>query len=308
MNKGYIKIALALLCVVGYMQNVASASETAVATNSSNEEVKQLFTNTEKVKQQLSAPPKKAKQQLNLRYKQQNCFAPEEAKQAEDVMAKALNVAKKHAKHTNDYKVYYAENGAILHFKSLKNASMGKLVFTIPNADSYADIVKMLWDQNAEKKLNDSFIEGKISRMYNKNLAIIQQRYQGPIWTTYYNALANKVELSEDETAIVLVSSNMNDHNSSKGMNYVNPIVKSANSFKPDFNSEIDIKIGLLHKAYINLMAIFIKKEANGVKITQLTSIEHAYIPDSPSPCQALRAMTASIMLNTTKIGNIIAN
>ncbi|CAD2087657.1 fam-a protein [Plasmodium vinckei lentum] len=306
MNKGYIKIALALLSVTGYMQNIAFASETAVATNSSNVEVNQISADTEGVKQQLSAPPKKAKQQLNLRSKQQKCSDPEEAKQAADVMAEALNVAKKHAEHTDDYEVHYAGNGAILHFKPLKYASMGKLVFTIPNADSYADIVKMLWNQNAEKKLNDAFIRGTISRMYNKNLAIIQQRYQGPIWTTYYNALANKVELSEDETAIVLVSSNMNDHNLSKGLNYINPIVKSANSFKPDVNSESDIRIGLLHKAYINLMAIFIKKEANGVKITQLTSIEHAYLPYSPDPKQTLRDMTATIMLNTTKIGDII--
>ncbi|CAD2105688.1 fam-a protein [Plasmodium vinckei petteri] len=287
MNKGYIKIALALLSVAGYMQNIAFASETTVTTNSSNG------------------------QQLNLRSKQQTCSGPEEAKQAANVMAEALNVAKKHAEHTDDYKAYYAENGAIIHFKQLKYAEIGKLVFKIPNADSYADIVKMLWDQNAEKKLNDAFIGGITSQIYNENLALIQHLYKGALGNVYYNALANKVELSEDETAILMVSSDMNDNNPSKpimGMHYVNPIVKSANSFKPDVKSAIEVRIGNVHKIYINLGAIFIKKEADGVKITQITSIEHAYIPNTSNPRGTLRNITASAMLNTTKIGGVIEN
>ncbi|CAD2088372.1 fam-a protein [Plasmodium vinckei brucechwatti] len=320
MNKRYIKIALALLCVVGYMQNVASASETAVATNSSNAECKEKLSSLPKevtkeqylrFKQQVISRSKQQKSSSPKKAKQPKISIAEEAKQAANVMTEALNIAKEHAEHTDDYKLYYADNGAIIHFKPLHHAEIGKLVFTIPNADSYADIVKMLWDQNAEKKLNDSFIKGTTSQIYNENLALIQNIYKDDLSNVYFNALANKVELSENETAILLVSSDMNDHypaNVINGMNYVNPIVKGANSFKPDVNSATEVRIGHAHKMYINLLAVFIKKEADGVKITQLSSIEHGYIPDSPSPRETLRNMTASVMLNTTKIGNIIAN
>ncbi|CAD2105786.1 fam-a protein [Plasmodium vinckei] len=320
MNKGYIKIALALLSIAGYMQNMASASETSVATNSSNVECKENLSSLPKevTKQQYL----RFKQQVDLRNKQKKSSSPkkakqkkisrsEEAKQAAGVMAEALNIAKEHAEHTDDYKPYYAENGSIIHFKKLNHAEIGKLVFTIPNADSYAEVVNTLWNVNVEKFFNNIFIGGKISQMYNENLALIQHLFKGDLWNVYYNALANKVELSEDETAIVLVSSDMNDHNPLKpikGLNYVNPIVKSANSFKPDVNSEISVQIGQPHKMYINLGAIFIKKEADGVKITQITSIEHAYVPNTPNPRQTLRAMTSNIMLNTTKIGDIIKN
>ncbi|SCL90083.1 fam-a protein [Plasmodium chabaudi adami] len=285
MNKGYIKIALALLSVAGYMQNIAFAIEPVATTSSSNEE---------------------NRRHRNLRYRQQESADSEEAKQAADVMAEALNIAKEHAEHTDDYKFYYAENGAILHFKELNNTEIGKLEFTIPDADSYDDIVKMLWDQNVEEIFDDIFIGGITSQMYNENLALLQHRYRIALWSVYYNALANKVELSEDETAIILVSSDMNDHHPAKDFDYVNPIVTSANSFKPDVNSESSIRMGFSHKIYLNLVAIFIKKEANGVKITQLTSIEHAYAPDNSNPRETYKNMTASAMFNTIKIGDII--
>ncbi|VTZ69970.1 fam-a protein [Plasmodium chabaudi chabaudi] len=285
MNKGYIKIALALLSVTGYMKNIAFAIEPVANTNSSNEE---------------------NSQHLNLRYRHQEYSDSEEATQAADVMAEALNAAKEHAEHTDDYKFYYAENGAVLHFKELNNTEIGKLEFTIPNADNYDDIVNMLWDQNVEEIFNDIFIGGITSQIYNENLILLQHRYKINLWSVYYNALANKVELSEDETAIVLVSSDMNDHHPAKDFNYVNPIVTSANSFNPDVNSESSIRIGFSHQIYLNLVAIFIKKEANGVKITQLTSIEHAYAPDNSNPRETYKNMTASAMLNTTKIGDII--
>ncbi|CAD2109220.1 fam-a protein [Plasmodium vinckei] len=275
MNKGYINIALALLSVAGYMQNIAFASNFSATTNSSNE---------------------KGKQELPI--------DPEEAKQAANVMAEALALAQKHAEHTNDYELYSSQiEGSALHFKKVNNTDIGKLEFTIPNPDNYVDIVNMLWNPNNAKNFDDLFIKGSLSRIYNKNLVIIQQRYKGTIWTRYYNALANKVELSEDETAIVYASSDMNNHDGVKGKEYVNPIVKSANSFKPDIDSEEDIRDGKLYIMYINLVAFFIKKEDDCVKITHINSVDMNFSPKAID--DLIKKMKADKILNIVKLRDI---
>ncbi|SCM12415.1 hypothetical protein PCHDK_000383600 [Plasmodium chabaudi adami] len=256
MNKSYIKIALALLSVAGYIQNIAFASESASNTNSSNEESKQ----------QLSADPK-------------------EAKQAVDMMTEALYLARKYAEHTDDYEPYSKEGeDPILYFKRVNNTDIGKLEFAIPNADNYADIVNKLWDINSPKNFDDEFIGGYVSRIYDPNLAIVQQRYKShlPSWQRCYHALANKVELSEDETAILLVSSDLNDHYGDPYIKYVNPIVESANSFKPDINFQEDIRKREIFKMFVNLVAFFIKKEVDCVKITHISSIDFKFHPRSP--------------------------
>ncbi|SCL93920.1 fam-a protein [Plasmodium chabaudi adami] len=285
MNKGYIKIALAILSVAGYMQNVAFASEASVTATSSNE---------------------KNSQHLSLRHRQQGSPDPQEAKQAADVMAEALNISKQHAEHTDDYRFYCETNGAVLHFKPFRYTTIGKLEFTIPNANNYDDIVKMLWGPNTENNYRNMFDTGKIFRIYNKNLAIVQQYYQGPVWPSYYNVIANKVKLSEDEIAIILVSSDMKDNSKPSPIPYQNPIVTSANSFKPVLNSEIEVRMGMLHKTYINLMTLFIKKEADGVKITLIGSIEHGFIPNTDRPRKTLMNITAYVMLNFIKLKDVV--
>ncbi|CAD2112495.1 fam-a protein [Plasmodium vinckei] len=248
MNKVYIKVALALLSVTGYMQNIAFASEHAPTIISSNVEDKQ-----------------------------QVSIDPEEAKEAENVMAEALALAQKHAEYTQNYKLYYNQNGVTLHLKNFNDTEIGRFEFTIPNPDSYADIVNMLWDPNGPKNYDDLFDKGSFYRIYNEKLAIVQQYYIGPedTWNTYCQALAGKFQLSEDETAIVLTSSNMNPDGDTSYEKYINPIVESANKFNPKFNSEIYTRNRALPQMYINLMAFFIKKEADYVKITHIGSFDH---------------------------------
>lgn len=86
------------------------------------------------------------------------------------------------------------------------------------------------------------------------------------------------LQLSEDTTAIALVSSNINDHDRKNSKNYINPIVESANSFTPEIDSEEDIKKGKLSKTYINLVGFIIKKEPDCVKITYLISVSNIKI------------------------------
>ncbi|CAD2084422.1 fam-a protein [Plasmodium vinckei lentum] len=248
MNKGYIKVVLALLSVTGYMQNLAFASEQDPSTNSSNGTSTQV----------LSANP-------------------EEAKQAAAIMADALNIAKKHAKHTKEYTVYDKLDDVTLYLKEVNGDEIGLLEFTIPNPDSYANVVDLIWNPNGAVHIDEKFIEGSTPQTYNENLVIIQQRYKSVLGNSqrYYHALAGKFELSENETAIVTASSNMNDHDGYyTNSKYVNPIVESINSFCPEIDSQEDIRKGKLYKMYINLMAFFIKKEPKGVKITHLSSVD----------------------------------
>ncbi|KEG00738.1 fam-a protein [Plasmodium vinckei vinckei] len=248
MNKGYIKVVLALLSVIGYMQNVAFASEHDPSANSSNETSTQVLSTN-----------------------------PEEAKQAANIMAEALNIAKKLSKRTKEHSVYSTVDNVTLYVKDVNNAEVGLLEFTIPNPDCYANVVDLIWDPNGAVHIDEKFIEGSTPQIYNENLVVIQQRYESAIGSCqrYYHALASKVKLSDDETAIVMASSNMNDHDGYyTNSKYVNPILKSINSFSPDINSQEDIRNGKLYKMYINLMAFFIKKEAKGVKVTHISSVD----------------------------------
>ncbi|VTZ67111.1 fam-a protein [Plasmodium chabaudi chabaudi] len=285
--------------------------------SSTPQKTKQVSFRSKTVKQQLSPTPNTVKQQrhfIPITFKEKEKFNPavynhqlslkiNEGKHAEHVMTDALNAAKEHVKSTKDYKLYSKKyKGESLHFKSVNNAEIGMLEFTIPNADNYNDIVKMLWDPNGEKKFNRVFVEGSFSRVYNTQLAIIQQRYQGLVWDRYYNAVARKYQLSEDETAIVLTSSDMDDNNYDN-TKYVNPIVKSANTFNPIIESD-DHRDRVSTKMQVNLVAFFIKKEANGVKITHLCSMNYDF--SSGNKQQRLRELIASKMFSAVNLRDIV--
>lgn len=67
------------------------------------------------------------------------------------------------------------------------------------------------------------------------------------------------------------------DDNNYDNTKYVNPIVKSANTFNPIIESD-DHRDRVSTKMQVNLVAFFIKKEANGVKITHLCSVSNIKI------------------------------
>ncbi|CAD2100754.1 fam-a protein [Plasmodium vinckei brucechwatti] len=277
MNKGYIKIALAFLSVAGCMQNITFASEHALSTNS-----------------------------LNTESKQQLFIDPEEAKQAADVMADTLDIAQKHAQHSEDYKLY-SKNGdaATLYFKRINETDIGKLDLIIPNPDCYDDIISLLMDPNGPKKIYNTFVDGHVSRIYNPNLLIMRRQYKSTIVGSqrYCYALVNKTELSDSETAIVMVSSDTNDRDSEQYETHINPIVESANLFKPDIDPLEDIRNANVPKMHINLAAFFIKKEADCVKVTIISSVNY----NAPSYISqyAIRRIASRNFLQAAKLGDI---
>ncbi|CAD2111640.1 fam-a protein [Plasmodium vinckei] len=289
MNKGYIKIALALLSVAGFMQNIAFASESEPITDSSNEQVEQvLYENDEGVQQQFYDDPN-------------------ETKQAEKVMFEALSLVKKHAKHTDDYEIYDEVDGeACLYYKKVNDVDIGKLELTIPNSDNYDSIINLLWNPQGAEYFDGAFIEGRFVRMYNENLAILEQRHHCILksWIGYYHALAKKFQLSENETAIVLASSNINAHDPKNTRKFVNPFVKSAKAFNPNINSAEDIREGKLSKMYINLLGFIIKKEEDCVKITYVISID----TDLPwlTPNRLIRSGVANKMYDIIKLRDML--
>ncbi|CAD2111708.1 fam-a protein [Plasmodium vinckei petteri] len=277
MNKGYIKIGLAFLSVAGCMQNIAFASEHALSTNS-----------------------------LNTESKQQLFIDPEEAREAADVMADALAIAQEHAQNSEDYKLYSKSgDAAALYFKRVNETDIGKLDLIVPNPDSYDGIISMLLDPNGPKKIYNTFVDGHVSRIYDPNLLIIRRQYKSNIigLQRYCYALVNKVELSDDETAIIMVSSDTNERDSKDYEMHLNPIVESANFFKPDIDPLEDIRNANVPKMHVNLAAFFIKKEADCVKITIISSIDY----NAPSYISqiALRKIASTNFLQATKLIDI---
>ncbi|SCM04799.1 fam-a protein [Plasmodium chabaudi chabaudi] len=229
-----------------------------------------------------------------------------EAKQAALVMAEALTFAKKHAIHTKNYKLYFKKDeGAFIHFKKVNNTYIGKLELTIPNPDSYDDIINMLMDPNGPNKIYKTFADGILSRTYNKNLQIVRQQYKsvGGGWRRYCYALVKKAKLSKDETAVLFVSSNSDSYNWQKSTNHVNPIIKSANIFNPSIQPYEDFRNGISKQMYINLAAFFIKKEADGVKLTYISSIDMNF--HTISTDQTFVKVAAEDILHVIKLRNI---
>ncbi|KEG04708.1 hypothetical protein YYE_00283 [Plasmodium vinckei vinckei] len=213
-----------------------------------------------------------------------------EAKQGADIMTEALSLESEEP---------------ILYFKRVNNTDIGKIEFTVPNPDNYADVVNLLWNPNGAKDFDDTFIEGYFPKVYNENLAVVQHRYASSVksWPLFYHALANKVELSEKKTVILLVSSNIEDSYYHFNKEYINPIVKSANSFRPYIDSEDDIRGGKLIKIYANLVGFIIEKEEDCVKITYVSSFNLDFSPGFPD--HIARKVLADRILKVINLKNI---
>ncbi|VEV54540.1 fam-a protein [Plasmodium vinckei vinckei] len=158
MNKIYIKVALALLGIAGYMQNVAFASETA-------EQICNKYS-------LINHGPLAIYEQ----YKDEACINPYEAL---EVMKYAVNsrdiLAKLSEVDVHDYSTYSTENGHIIYNKKIGNMDIGRLDFTIPSASKYEDVYRHYWDFKYDKTPDKKIINEKVARLYCKNLAVFEK-------------------------------------------------------------------------------------------------------------------------------------
>ncbi|CAD2083662.1 fam-a protein [Plasmodium vinckei lentum] len=276
MNNGYIKIVFCLLSIFVSMANNVLASgwkpeyyaiqkPSLFGTNRQN--------NTaicKQIPQQKNPSVKINKQRNDLL-----CTSRQEIERAKQLMYNASTILQNFASSNDDYILFQEyEDDVFLYFKNNVRPYVGKLNFKIPVEDAYEDIINLLWDPNAPRHFCKNFVNGKIVRIYDPNLVMIEHCYKDRSQSgqAYFHALFKKARISEDTTLLVMTSANINDRNSSS-RKYKNYIVESANLFKTKINTEKDIRKGELEKMFVNLSGFIIKKEDGYIDITHIESI-----------------------------------
>ncbi|WBY60482.1 fam-a protein [Plasmodium yoelii yoelii] len=264
MNKFYIQIVLFLLSISIYMNNKTLATEDDPGEDATPESTYHYLTPEE----------------IYEKNKHLLCTNSEEIIQAGEVMNEAVSQLEYHATSMDGYELFNKNHNSSMPFYNKKHQdyiNIEKIHFKVDDPDDYNEVINMLWDPDYAIFFNTDFV--KITRVYNPNLVMIQQRYKKKFGRRqrYFYALATKVEISENKTIVVMTSPNINDHNPSN-KKYKNEIVKSANLFKTDIDSEEDIRKGKLKKTFANLIGYLIEKKDRYIHIIYVDSIErHSY-------------------------------
>ncbi|VTZ78168.1 fam-a protein [Plasmodium yoelii] len=264
MNKFYIQIVLFLLSISIYMNNKTLATEDDPGEDAISESTYHYLTPEE----------------IYEKNKHLLCTNSEEIIQAGEVMNEAVELLKYHAISMDGYEFFNKNPNSSMPFYNKKHQdyiNIEKIHFKVDDPDDYNEVINMLWDPDYAIFFNTDFV--KITRVYNPNLVMIQQRYKKKFGRRqrYFYALATKVEISENKTIVVMSSANINDHNPSN-KEYKNEIVTSANLFKTDIDSEEDIRKGKLKKTFANLIGYLIEKRDRYIHIIYVGSIErHSY-------------------------------
>ncbi|SCL89213.1 fam-a protein [Plasmodium chabaudi chabaudi] len=267
MSKGYFKIIFSLLISSLYMSNKALAGEPdsgignlrkfarpSTIPNSANNDSEET----------------NEKRPFNL------IMGIEETKIAEQVMDEAEMLLQYHAVNMDGYKVYHRHSDdTIQYYKKHGNTTIHKYNHQIRDSNRYNAVINMIWDPNNVQTFDDKVIKEKDVCEYSPNLKMIQARYtnESLSFHGYYYALSKKIQVSDDTTIIVYTSSDADDYNDFDRKKYTNPIVESANLFKPRIYSENDIINGELTKIFVNLSGYVIKKIDDYVDITYVNSI-----------------------------------
>ncbi|CAD2097756.1 fam-a protein [Plasmodium vinckei lentum] len=262
MNKFYIKNVFFLLSIFVYVNNKTLASELAPGKDTSPK---------------LKYPyPADNSEEIYVKNKHLLCTNPEEIKNADELMNEAVTHLKYHGTSIDDYElcVKYPNNNTLYYKKKHEgNTDVERTHFKIYSSDMYNDVINRLWDPDRTNFYNNGSV--KIVRVYNPNLVMIQQRYEKDSKgrQKYFYALVKRAQISEDTTIIVMVSGNINDHNSKNKKPYQNPIIESANLFKTDIDSEDDIRNGELEKVFVNIAGYLIEKKNMRIDITYVESM-----------------------------------
>ncbi|SCL90508.1 fam-a protein [Plasmodium chabaudi adami] len=221
MNKVYIKIALALLSLVGYMENVAFASE--AATNS--------------VKKSPTLLQNEFEQHIDLICDDVNeaILAVENVNSTSELLIKLSETS------VDGYSTYYTENeNEIIYSKKIGNMDIGRLHVTIPSVSKYLDILRNLWDVNNPQKTDDKIINGNIVRLYCKFLVMFEkQNIDGEnLRSKKRYALGARFKQSNDKTVIVCPSRNIYYEGTIQQETDLKEIFENTKSIENDIDAE----------------------------------------------------------------------
>ncbi|SCM01371.1 fam-a protein [Plasmodium chabaudi chabaudi] len=210
------------------------------------------------------------------------CTNPEEIRKTTEIINDAVSILRYHATNEDNYKLQHKyDKDALIYSKKHGNTNIEKLNLIIRNPNKYNGIVNKLWNPYGPKDSNDSFISGKVARIYSPNLLMIEQQIISPTQQNLDPAhqthecvysLASKIDESEDTTVIVLASANMNEINCSDKKTYKNKGLERKALSNISNSSESDIKEK--PKKTFNLSGFFIKKEQNCINITYVNAMD----------------------------------
>ncbi|CAD2088779.1 fam-a protein [Plasmodium vinckei lentum] len=262
MNKFYIQIVFFLLSVSLYLNNKTLATEPAPGKDTKSK----------------SKNPYSTSEEIYEQNKHLLCTNLEEIENTEKLMNEAVTHLEYHATCEDGYESYEddPECSSLSYYKKKHedHTDVLKANYKFYESDVYNGIAGLLWDPHHADFSKPGSIKRKIVRVYNPNLVMIQQRYKS--WfggrEKYFYALLKKAQI-EDATIIVMASANVNDHNPSENK-YKNTIIKSANLFTTDIDSEDDIRKGKLKKVFVNIAGYLIENKSIFVNMTYVESID----------------------------------
>ncbi|VTZ67890.1 fam-a protein [Plasmodium chabaudi chabaudi] len=260
MNKFYFQNVFFLLSIFVYANNEALASEPDLR----NHNMGGLL---------YSQP---TPEEIYEKNKHLLCANPDETREAVKLMNEALLHLVYHAKNDDNYKSYRAKLkfATIAHKKKHEdNTDILRINLKINDPDQYNYSINKVWNPDIPNSFNTGYV--KIVRVYTPNLVMIQQRYKQDSKEPqkYFYALAKRAEISDNATIIVMTSANINDHNPSN-KKYENTLIKNANLFTTEIDSEDDIRNGKLEKVFVNLAGYLIEKKTDHIDALYVESID----------------------------------
>ncbi|VEV55842.1 fam-a protein [Plasmodium vinckei vinckei] len=279
MNTGYIKIVFLLLSLVVYGNNKALATEPESVANPLRRFARRNNARKNAILIK-NAPPYIFSAAIYEQNKRRLCTDYSETIQANDLMGKAVAHLLYYANIREPYTLYreYDSGATLYSMRAQDDSSIDKLHLKVSHPNKYHEIINTLWSSNICKDSE------KIVRVYDPNLVMVQHRIKNDIrsFQGYFYALSAKAEISRDTTIIVYASANINDHNSLNQNPCTNTILKEANSFKTDINSEMDIRNGELSKLFVNLSGYLIKKNSDHIDLIYINSMRITDPNDPP--------------------------
>lgn len=253
MNKGYIKIALTLLSLAGYTQNVAFASE-----HTSDVTIKASPTHQKTV----------FEESTNLA-----CTDIDEILLAINHIMEASELLIKLSKTgIDDYSSYSTENGdKTIYSKKIGNMDIGRLHLTIPSTSNYSNLLKDLWDFDDNNNSGGKFINGNPVRVYSKYLVMVEKLNTDPNYTPLIKkyALAANYKHSNDTIIILCPSRALNYLGQNDDKTDIKEMLVSTQPIQTDIDAE-----EALAKLGTNIAGFVIKTgDKDKVDVTYINAI-----------------------------------